>query len=50
MLRIYDPQQLFIYYLTPHYLAPEGVVRYCLHPVCASMCLCVCVSGQYFGI
>ena len=39
---------------------PEGVARYCFHPVCVSVCLsvclsvslcvCVCVSGQYFGI
>ena len=31
-----------------HYLAPEGVARYCFHPVClcvcVSVCLCVCVS------
>ena len=33
---------------------PEGVARYCFHPVCVSVCLsvclCICVSGQYFGI
>ena len=33
---------------------PEGVARYCFHPVClsvcVSVCVCVCVSGQYFGI
>ena len=33
---------------------PEGVARYCFHPVCLSVCLsvcvCVCVSGRYFGI
>ena len=43
---------------------PEGVARYCFHPVCLSVCLslcvcvcvclsvclCVCVSDQYFGI
>ena len=30
---------------------PEGVARYCFHPVCLSVCLsvclCVCVSGRY---
>ena len=29
---------------------PEGVVRYCFHPVCLCVCVSVCVSGQYFGI
>ena len=35
---------------------PEGVARYCFHPVCLSLCvcvpvcLCICVSGQYFEI
>ena len=33
---------------------PEGVARYCFHPVCVcvclSVCVCICVSGQYFGI
>ena len=33
---------------------PEGVARYCFHPVCLSVCLsvcvCICVSGLYFGI
>ena len=31
---------------------PEGVARYCFHPVCLSVCVCVfvCVSGLYFGI
>ena len=34
---------------------PEGVARYCFHPVClsvsvgVSVCLSVCVSGQYFS-
>ena len=23
---------------------PEGVARYCFHPVCVSVCLSVCVS------
>ena len=23
---------------------PEGVARYCFHPVCLCVCLCVCVS------
>ena len=37
---------------------PEGVARYCFHPVCLCVCVsvclcvcvCICVSGQYFGI
>ena len=29
-----------------------GVARYCFDPVCLSVCMyvCVCESGQYFGI
>ena len=30
--------------------APEAVARYCVHRVCLSVCMCVCVSGQYFSI
>ena len=26
---------------------PEGVAMYCFHPVCLSVCVFVCVSGQY---
>ena len=29
---------------------PEGVARYWFHHVCMCARLCVCVSGQYFGI
>ena len=40
--------------LAPVTSPPEGVARYCFHPVCLSVCLSVCVSvcvfGQYFGI
>ena len=24
---------------------PEGVARYCFHPVCLSVCLCVCPAN-----
>ena len=40
---------LYILLIASH---PDGVARYCFHPVCLCVCLCVCVcvSGQYFGI
>ena len=55
---IYINGQSPVYDIRIYYLAPEGVARYCFHPVClcvcvcvcVSVCVCICVSGQYFGI
>ena len=29
---------------------PEGVARYCFHPVCVCVCLCICVSVFWYFI
>ena len=34
---------VLIHMLCSSYLAPEGVARYCFHPVCLSVCLSVCL-------
>ena len=55
-LYIYIDQHFHIIIYTLYIITspPEGVSRYCFHPVCLCVCLCVCVcicvSGQYFGI
>ena len=42
-----NPDNICVIFITS---PPEGVARYCFHPVCLSVCVCVCVSGQNFGI